>query len=84
MPGVTEVQVLLPKADPSMTEGKVMEWSKKEGDRVEVGDTLVMIETEKVEYPVEAMVAGVLKKVLAQAGDSVAVAQAIAVIETES
>jgi pyruvate/2-oxoglutarate dehydrogenase complex dihydrolipoamide acyltransferase (E2) component len=81
---VTEIQVLLPKADPSMTEGKVMEWSKKEGDKVEVGDTLVMIETEKVEYPVEATVAGVLKKVLAQAGDSVAVAQAIAVIETES
>jgi len=81
---VTEVQVLLPKADPSMTEGKVMEWSKKEGDKVEVGDTLVMIETEKVEYPVEATVAGVLKKVLAQAGDSAAVAQVIAVIETES
>ena len=80
---MTEVQVLLPKADPSMTEGKVMEWSKKEGDRVEVGDTLVMIETEKVEYPVEATVAGVLKKVLAQPGESVAVAQPIAVIETE-
>jgi pyruvate/2-oxoglutarate dehydrogenase complex dihydrolipoamide acyltransferase (E2) component len=80
---MTEVQVLLPKADPSMTEGKVMEWSKKEGERVEVGDTLVMIETEKVEYPVEATVAGVLKKVLAQPGESVAVAQSIAVIETE-
>jgi pyruvate dehydrogenase E2 component (dihydrolipoamide acetyltransferase) len=83
VPRVTEVQVLLPKADPSMTEGKVMEWSKKEGDRVEVGDTLVMIETEKVEYPVEATVAGVLKRVLAQPGESVAVAQPIAVIETE-
>jgi pyruvate/2-oxoglutarate dehydrogenase complex dihydrolipoamide acyltransferase (E2) component len=80
---MTEVQVLLPKADPSMTEGKVMEWSKKEGERVEVGDTLVMIETEKVEYPVEATVAGVLKRVLAQPGESVAVAQPIAVIETE-
>ena len=80
---MAETQVLLPKADPSMTEGKVMEWSKKEGDRVEVGDTLVMIETEKVEYPVEASVAGVLKKVLAQPGDTVAVAQVLAVIETE-
>ena len=80
---MTEVQVLLPKADPSMTEGKVVEWSKKEGERVEVGDALVMIETEKVEYPVEATVAGVLKKVLAQPGETVAVAQVIAVIETE-
>lgn len=79
---MAEVEVVLPKADPSMTEGKVMEWSKKEGDRVEVGDTLVMIETEKVEYPVEATVAGILKKTLAKPGDTVAVAQVIAVIET--
>ena len=50
---------------------------------MEVGDALVMIETEKVEYPVEAAVAGVLKKVLAQPGETVAVAQVIAVIETE-
>ncbi len=80
---MAEIQILLPKADPSMTEGKVMEWSKKEGDKVEVGDTLVMIETEKVEYPVEATAAGVLKKVLAQPGDTISVAQVIAVIETE-
>jgi pyruvate dehydrogenase E2 component (dihydrolipoamide acetyltransferase) len=79
---MTDVEVLLPKADPSMNEGKIMEWSKKEGDKVEVGDTLVMIETEKVEYPVEAAVAGTLKKTLAQAGDTVTVAQVIAIIET--
>jgi pyruvate dehydrogenase E2 component (dihydrolipoamide acetyltransferase) len=77
-----DVEVLLLKADPSMTEGKVMEWSKNEGDKVEVGDALVMIETEKVEYPVEATVAGTLKKILAKPGDMVAVAQAIAIIET--
>jgi pyruvate/2-oxoglutarate dehydrogenase complex dihydrolipoamide acyltransferase (E2) component len=80
---MADVEVILPKADPSMTEGKVMEWSKKEGDKVEVGDTLVMIETEKVEYPVEATVAGTLKKTLAQPGDTVAVAQVIAIIETQ-
>jgi pyruvate dehydrogenase E2 component (dihydrolipoamide acetyltransferase) len=80
---MTNVEVLLPKADPSMTEGKVMEWSKNEGDKVEVGDTLVMIETEKVEYPVEAPVAGTLKKTLAKPGDTVAVAQVLAIIETQ-
>jgi len=80
---MAEIQVLLPKADPNMTEGKVMEWSKKEGEKVEVGDTLVMIETEKVEYPVESTAAGVLKKVLAQPGETVSVAQVIAIIETE-
>jgi pyruvate dehydrogenase E2 component (dihydrolipoamide acetyltransferase) len=80
---LADVEVILLKADPSMTEGKVLEWSKKEGDRVEVGDTLVMIETEKVEFPVEATVAGTLKKALAKPGDTVAVAQAIAIIETQ-
>ena len=66
-----------------MTEGKIMEWSKNVGDRVEAGDTLVMIETEKVEYPIESTVAGVLKRILAHPGDTVPVAQVIAVIETE-
>ncbi|MGA2665167.1 MAG: lipoyl domain-containing protein [Nitrososphaerales archaeon] len=80
---MAEIRVLLLKADPSMTEGKVLEWTKKEGERVEVGDALVTIETEKVEYPVEAPSAGVLKRILAQPGETVAVAQAIAVIETE-
>jgi pyruvate/2-oxoglutarate dehydrogenase complex dihydrolipoamide acyltransferase (E2) component len=80
---MADVEVLLPKADPSVTEGKIMEWSKKEGDKVEVGDTLVMIETEKVEYPVEAAVAGTLKKTLAKPGDTVAVNQVIAIIETQ-
>jgi pyruvate/2-oxoglutarate dehydrogenase complex dihydrolipoamide acyltransferase (E2) component len=80
---MADVEVLLLKADPSMTEGKIIEWSKKEGDKVEVGDALVMIETEKVEYPVEATVAGTLKKTLAKAGDAVAVAQVIAIIETQ-
>ncbi|MDA4136645.1 MAG: lipoyl domain-containing protein [Thaumarchaeota archaeon] len=80
---MTDVEVLLPKADPSVTEGKIMEWSKKEGEKVEVGDTLVMIETEKVEYPVEAAVAGTLKKTLAKPGDTVAVNQVIAIIETQ-
>lgn len=80
---MAEIQVLLPKADPGMTEGKVIEWSKKEGDRVQPGDVLVTIETEKVEYPVEASTAGVLKKTLVQAGDTVPVAQPIAIIETE-
>jgi pyruvate dehydrogenase E2 component (dihydrolipoamide acetyltransferase) len=80
---LAEIRVLLLKADPSMTEGKVLEWTKKEGERVEVGDALVTIETEKVEYPVEAPSAGVLKRILAQPGETVAVAQAIAVIETE-
>jgi pyruvate/2-oxoglutarate dehydrogenase complex dihydrolipoamide acyltransferase (E2) component len=80
---MADVEVLLPKADPSVTEGKIMEWSKKEGEKVEVGDTLVMIETEKVEYPVEAAVAGTLKKTLAKPGDTVAVNQVIAIIETQ-
>ncbi len=80
---MVEVQVILPKADPNMTEGKVIEWLKKEGERVEQGDVLANIETEKLEYPLEATASGVLKKTLARAGESVAVAQPIAIIETE-
>jgi pyruvate/2-oxoglutarate dehydrogenase complex dihydrolipoamide acyltransferase (E2) component len=80
---LVEVEVLLPKADPNMTEGKIIEWLKKEGDRVQAGETLANVETEKLEFPVESPASGMLKRVLVQQGDTVEISKLIAVIETE-
>ncbi len=77
-----EVEVLMPKADPNMSEGRIIEWLKHPGDRVDVGDELANVETEKLEFPVESTVSGVLKRTLAQPGVTVEVAKPIAVIET--
>ena len=61
-------RVLMPKGSDTMTEGKVLKWLKGEGDSISNGDALVEIETDKVNMEVEAMAAGVLRKILVQEG----------------
>jgi len=74
------VKVLMPKGSDTMTEGKVLKWLKKEGDTISTGDTLLEIETDKVDMEVDALGGGVLRKVLVDAGKVVPVGALIAVI----
>ncbi len=74
------VKVLMPKGSDTMTEGKVLKWLKKEGDQVSTGETVVEIETDKVDMEVEAMGSGVLHKILVQAGKVVPVGELLSVI----
>jgi pyruvate dehydrogenase E2 component (dihydrolipoamide acetyltransferase) len=60
------IQLLMPKIGLTMVEGKIVEWKKKEGDRVEKGEILFVFETEKVTIEVEAPDSGVLAKILVQ------------------
>ena len=73
-------KVMMPKGSDTMTEGKVLKWLKKEGDPVSTGDTVVEIETDKVDMEVEAMGGGVLRKILVQPGKVVPVGALLAVI----
>lgn len=73
-------KVMMPKGSDTMTEGKVLKWLKKEGDPVSTGDTVVEIETDKVDMEVEAMGGGVLRKILVQAGKVVPVGELLAII----
>ncbi len=73
--------VLMPALSPEMKFGKVAKWLKREGERVEAGDILAEIETEKATMEVEAVESGVLEKILTPEGaDNVAVNAPIAVI----
>ncbi|MSO55034.1 MAG: pyruvate dehydrogenase complex E1 component subunit beta [Rhodospirillales bacterium] len=75
------IPVLMPALSPTMTEGKLANWLKKEGDRVRSGDALAEIETDKATMEVEAVDAGVLSKILVPSGtDGVAVNTPIALI----
>jgi pyruvate dehydrogenase E2 component (dihydrolipoamide acetyltransferase) len=74
------VKVLMPKGSDTMTEGKVLKWLKKEGDQVSTGETVVEIETDKVDMEVEAMGSGVLRKILVQAGKVVPVGELLALV----
>ena len=65
------IQILMPKIGLTMTEGKIVEWRKKEGDRVEKGEILFVFETEKVAFEVEAPQSGFLAKILAQVDEIV-------------
>src|SRR5208282_3723469 len=78
--GLTMVKVLMPKGSDTMTEGKVLKWAKKEGDQVSTGETVVEIETDKVDMEVEAMGSGVLRKILVQAGKVVPVGELLAIV----
>src|SRR5438105_15298114 len=73
-------KVVMPKLSEAMETGKLIKWIKKEGDRVNGGDILAEVETDKADVEMEAFGAGVLRKVLVKEGDVVPVGSLIAVI----
>jgi pyruvate dehydrogenase E2 component (dihydrolipoamide acetyltransferase) len=75
------IEVTMPKLGLTMQEGKVVGWYKKEGERVEKGEFLLAIETEKITNDVESPAAGILKKILAPVDTVVAVTEKVALIE---
>src|SRR3954453_9205896 len=56
--------ILMPALSPTMTEGTLARWLKKEGDQVKSGDIIAEIETDKATMEVEAVDEGVLGKIL--------------------
>src|SRR2546425_3419886 len=73
-------KVVMTKLSEAMETGKIIKWLKKEGDRVQGGDILAEIETDKADVEMEAFGAGVLRKILVQAGDRAPVGALIGVI----
>ena len=73
--------ILMPALSPTMTEGTLARWLKKEGDQVKAGDIIAEIETDKATMEVEAVDEGVIGKILIAAGtEGVKVNTAIAVL----
>ena len=78
------IQVLMPALSPTMTEGKLAKWLKREGDAIASGDVIAEIETDKATMEVEAVDEGVLGKILVPEGsEGVAVNAPIAILLTE-
>jgi pyruvate dehydrogenase E2 component (dihydrolipoamide acetyltransferase) len=73
-------RVVLAKLSPTMEEGTIVKWSKKEGDAIKVGDVLAEIETDKANMEMEALGAGVLRKILVPAGGKAPIGALIGVI----
>ena len=78
------IDILMPALSPTMEEGKLAKWLKKEGDQVKAGDIIAEIETDKATMEVEAVDEGVLAKILVADGtENVAVNTPIGVIAAE-
>ena len=75
---VAEVQ--MPALSPTMTEGKIVSWNKKEGETIATGDVILEVETDKAIMEVEAQTKGVLGKILCNADEVVSVGSVIALI----
>ncbi len=73
-------QVVMPKLSPTMEEGQLTRWLKKEGEKVSVGEPLAEIDTDKATMEAQALATGVLRKIIAQAGDTVPLGAIIAII----
>jgi pyruvate dehydrogenase E2 component (dihydrolipoamide acetyltransferase) len=77
--------IFMPALSSTMTEGKIVSWEKKPGDKVEKGETVVVVESDKADMDVESFYSGYLATILVEAGQEAPVGQAIAYIaETEA
>lgn len=70
----------MPKLSPTMEEGQLSRWLKKEGDKVSMGEPLAEIDTDKATMEMQALGTGVLRKILIQEGESAPLGQLIAII----
>src|SRR5581483_1782624 len=73
-------EVIMPKMGDQMSEGKILSWHKKEGERVERGEAIAEIETDKANAEIEAEESGTLTEVRVKEGETVPVGTVIAII----
>jgi pyruvate dehydrogenase E2 component (dihydrolipoyllysine-residue acetyltransferase) len=73
--------VTMPKLSDTMDEGKILRWLKSPGDRVQAGEILAEVETDKADMELEASTSGVLREVRLGEGELAQVGAVIAVIE---
>ena len=72
--------IIMPKLGMTMETGVLTKWLKKEGDKVEKGEPLFELETDKLNTVVEATESGVLRKILVPEGTEVAILKEVGVI----
>ena len=78
-----KVEVLMPKMGESITEGKVVKWHKKAGEKIERDEILLEISTDKVDTEIPSSASGILSKILIEEQETAQVGAVIAYIETE-
>src|ERR1043165_5841894 len=77
-------EITMPQQSDTMTEGTVVKWLKREGDKVKEGDVIAEIETDKATMEMEAFEAGTIAVIKAPEGTKVPVGELIAVLATKN
>jgi pyruvate dehydrogenase E2 component (dihydrolipoamide acetyltransferase) len=78
-------EIFMPALSSTMTEGKITSWLKSPGDKVEKGETVLIVESDKADMDVESFYEGWLAAIVTEAGDSAPVGSAIGLLaETEA
>src|SRR5687768_18565942 len=77
-------EITMPQLSDTMTEGTVVKWNKKEGEKVRAGEEIAEVETDKATMPMEAFESGTIAAILLKEGDKVPVGGLLAVIATGS
>jgi pyruvate dehydrogenase E2 component (dihydrolipoamide acetyltransferase) len=77
------IEMIMPKVDMDQETGTVVEWLKTNGDRVQEGETILVIETDKIAIDVEAPGTGILNGISAHPGDVIPIGTVIAYILEE-
>jgi pyruvate dehydrogenase E2 component (dihydrolipoamide acetyltransferase) len=73
-------EVFMPALSSTMKEGKVVTWLKSEGDEIEAGEAIMVVESDKADMDVEAFEDGYLAKILVDEGEMAPVGDAVALI----
>src|SRR5215510_10373941 len=76
------LEVTMPQLSDTMTEGTVVKWNKKEGDKIKTGEEIADVETDKATMPMEAFDSGTLAFIAVKEGQKVKVGELLAVIAT--
>ena len=76
-------EITMPKLGLTMTTGTIVRWMKSPGERIELGEPLLEISTEKINYEVESTAAGTLAKTIGNAGDEFAPGAIIGIVAAD-
>lgn len=77
------IRITMPALSSTMKEGRIVSWLKSEGDAVEAGESIMVVESDKADMDVEAFEDGFIAKILVEEGESAPVGELVALIASE-
>jgi pyruvate dehydrogenase E2 component (dihydrolipoamide acetyltransferase) len=77
------IEILMPRLSDTMEEGKILKWLKNVGDKIEIGDIIAEVETDKADMEMEALDAGVLAELRVREGEAAPVGAVIAILSED-